>query len=572
VQAQSPRETYTKFIPLHLAGDPCVGIAFLFPGAWNYEFCVTALNGSYNLTNNYMRSMLILPGNLESPQSTCLVASEVITPGIGDCPAPAPANCGWGAPGNGGDGSGQPGIPGGGSPGDGGNGGGGGGGGGSGEGGSGGSGDVYIDPVIWREPSPRVTCTAPCTFILPPKVLPTFTTISFPPYTTDLEIVWTSNGQTTRSFQTTTLTLPPITTRTISFYEWTFNGGMGYTFSPIPKIYPSKTTVTNDKNPEVTRTITPSPYPTSKGENDDEDDNYGGPYSLIPVINGPPGPICSGGCGIRCLIACGGGGTPCIPLITCPRGSDFQDPADPDKDNDDDDDEDDDDDDDDDDEEEEEEDPSVTCPFPPLDSRPPVNPTELGPDAQIDIRYGEFHETDDDQWNNPGDNNPGDNNPGDNNPPSTPTPTPQPTLTPTSTPTPEPAPAPATQRLWVFYMHYIDGISNRYEWQFFTTQYTTTEWSVCSSLNAVICSTNTYKCREAPDGNLEEPPWPTGRYTVTRGPADDCVYSSDGKGPGSLKCPNKDSVSCKDGEPAEVIDCPAMIFANDYYLAVTCDW
>jgi hypothetical protein len=25
--------------------DPCIGITFLFPGAWNYEFCVSAMNG-----------------------------------------------------------------------------------------------------------------------------------------------------------------------------------------------------------------------------------------------------------------------------------------------------------------------------------------------------------------------------------------------------------------------------------------------------------------------------------------------------------------------------------------------
>ncbi|KAF2026064.1 SGNH hydrolase, partial [Setomelanomma holmii] len=31
---------------LTVVSDPCIGITFLFPGAWNYEFCVTALNGN----------------------------------------------------------------------------------------------------------------------------------------------------------------------------------------------------------------------------------------------------------------------------------------------------------------------------------------------------------------------------------------------------------------------------------------------------------------------------------------------------------------------------------------------
>ncbi|KAH7349089.1 fibronectin type III domain-containing protein [Pyrenochaeta sp. MPI-SDFR-AT-0127] len=32
---------------LSVVGQPCLGIAFLFPGVWNYEFCVTAMNGMY---------------------------------------------------------------------------------------------------------------------------------------------------------------------------------------------------------------------------------------------------------------------------------------------------------------------------------------------------------------------------------------------------------------------------------------------------------------------------------------------------------------------------------------------
>jgi hypothetical protein len=354
---------------------------------------------------------------------------------------------------------------------------------------------------------------------------------------------WTNHS----FIQTTTVTLPPVTTQTISFYHQTFSGGPGFTFSPVPRINPPQTTVTNDKNPEVTCTITPSPYPTRKPQNEDDDRHYGGPFPHVTINIGPPGPICSRECGFPCLIGCGGGGTPCIPLINCPRGSDFQDPADPDKDNDDDDDDD---------------DPEVTCPFGPLESRPAVNPTELDPNAKLDLHYGEYPGTNDgDQSDNPGDSSPSSTTPA----------TPIPPPTPTATPTPAPAPAPATQRFWVFYVNYIDEIRDDYQWQFFSIPFTTTSWSVCDTENAVVCSDGE-ECRSAPDGTLTEPPWPNGRYTATRGPADDCVYSSDGNGPGSLKCPDKESITCKDAGPAEEIECGGVIFAESFYAVVTCDW
>ncbi|KAJ4378195.1 hypothetical protein N0V83_001029 [Neocucurbitaria cava] len=473
-------------------------------------------------------------GNLESPKSNCVVASQVITPGLGDCPTSSGPDCGWGTPGIGGDGSGQPGEPGGGD------GGGGSGGGGGGGGDSGGSGDVYVDPGIWKSQSPHVTCSAPCDFILPPKVLPSPTTITLPPYTTDLEIVWTISGKTTRSFQTTTITLPPITTQTISFWDQTFPPGPAFTFSPIPKINPPPTTITNDKNPEVTRTITPVPYPTIDPEEDSDDDRRnGGPYPHITIDIGPPGPICSGGCGSPC-IGCGPGtNAPCIPLINCPRGGGFQDPSDPDKDNDDDDDDDDDD------------GPEPICPFGPQEGLPAVNPHDLGPDDQVDIHYDGYPGPSDDDQNNP----PGGGGGGQ----------------PSPTPTPTPTQTPATQRFWVFYMNYITEIDDAYEWQFFSIPFTTTSWSVCDTENAVECSeANT--CREAPDGNLTQPPWPNGKYTATRGPADNCVYISDGKGPGTLSCPNKSTVTCKAAENPEEIDCPAVIFANNFYAVAMCDW
>jgi hypothetical protein len=185
-------------------------------------------------------------------------------------------------------------------------------------------------------------------------------------------------------------------------------------------------------------------------------------------------------------------------------------------------------------------DPEVTCPCGPLESRPAVKPTELDPNAKLDLHYGEYPGTNDnDQSYNPGDSSPSS--------PAAATTIPPPS--PTATPTPAPGSAPATQRFWVFYMNYIDEIRNDCQWQFFSIPLTMTNSSVYDTENAVVCPDGE-ECRSAPDGTLTKPPWPNGRYTALRGPADHCVYSSDGNGPGSLKCPDKKSITCKDAGPA----------------------
>ncbi len=49
-----------------------------------------------------------------------------------------------------------------------------------------GSGIIYIDPDIWKKPNPTLSCLPPCTFVMPPWVLSTTTTISIPPTTITL--------------------------------------------------------------------------------------------------------------------------------------------------------------------------------------------------------------------------------------------------------------------------------------------------------------------------------------------------------------------------------------------------
>ena len=53
----------------------CHGITYLFPGAWNYEFCVVSFNG-----------------DLESSLHNCVTAPETETPEAGDCPIEDPGS------------------------------------------------------------------------------------------------------------------------------------------------------------------------------------------------------------------------------------------------------------------------------------------------------------------------------------------------------------------------------------------------------------------------------------------------------------------------------------------------
>lgn len=63
---------------------------------------------------------------------------------------------------------------------------------------------VHIDPGVWRDPAPTMTCSPPCTLVPAPLTLETPTVIEFPPWATviqyssaeDVETTF-SNGQVT---------------------------------------------------------------------------------------------------------------------------------------------------------------------------------------------------------------------------------------------------------------------------------------------------------------------------------------------------------------------------------------
>lgn len=80
---------------------------------------------------------------------------------------------------------------------------------------------VYIDPSVWGETSPTINCQPPCTFVLPPLSLSTPATISFPLYTTSLEVAWSESGKLTTTIETTVLTIPPVTTTEIEVWAYT---------------------------------------------------------------------------------------------------------------------------------------------------------------------------------------------------------------------------------------------------------------------------------------------------------------------------------------------------------------
>jgi hypothetical protein len=202
---------------------------------------------------------------------------------------------------------------------------------------------VYIDPQIWTEPNPQINCIPPCTFILPPLVLPTPTTISFPPYVTSLDVAWSAATGWTHIVETTTLTIPPVTLTAIDVWEFTVTNTdtattVITTFYPTSSILPPPFIIYNNPNPlsqsgvvhpVVSRTITPPPFPYAPPVHTATTTTGPGPVGLIlPVVTfkpGPPGPICLIGCGLPCVLFCS---HPC--LLDCPDGgNDFNDPKDP---------------------------------------------------------------------------------------------------------------------------------------------------------------------------------------------------------------------------------------------------
>lgn len=207
---------------------------------------------------------------------------------------------------------------------------------------------VYVDPSIWTESAPVIQCKPPCSFVLPPLLLESSTTISFPLLTTSLEVAWIESGTLKLSTQTKTLTIPPVVTDRIEFWGYPVYGSGGdeleTAFRVTSSIRPPPFTITNDLSrsssgqvfgPPVTRTITPPPFPytgpidttipTSSPSGTESTSptskaSSTAPAVLIPPLvtfkAGPPGPACTKGCGKSCLLFCD---RLCLFLVRLPR-------------------------------------------------------------------------------------------------------------------------------------------------------------------------------------------------------------------------------------------------------------
>ncbi|KAI0448314.1 hypothetical protein F5B21DRAFT_510293 [Xylaria acuta] len=180
----------------------------------------------------------------------------------------------------------------------------------------------------------------------PPTRLPTTTTISFPPYTTSLDVAWSESGTWTSIVQTTTLTIPPVVTTEIEVWAYTISDtrtatSLYSTHYITPSIRPPKFTIINDPNPlsksgvshpPVARTITPPPYPYTftppggQGTRTTSSSSSTNVLPSFPIVTwkpGRPGPVCKSNCGRPCRLFCN---SPC--LLDCKDGgADFPDPA-----------------------------------------------------------------------------------------------------------------------------------------------------------------------------------------------------------------------------------------------------
>ncbi|RDL41225.1 putative glycoside hydrolase family 18 protein [Venustampulla echinocandica] len=156
---------------------------------------------------------------------------------------------------------------------------------------------VYLAPGVYT--GGPAQCTAPCRFVLPPRALPSPTTISIPLYITSIEL---APGTTT----TITVTVPAITTSSIEYYNVPITSGQpttGYTFTPTASlsIQPVTTTFTLSGGATQVRTLVLPPWPAitigpsgdwnstdSNSTNPGNGTGTGWPFHNIPPLGPPP--------------------------------------------------------------------------------------------------------------------------------------------------------------------------------------------------------------------------------------------------------------------------------------------
>ncbi|KAH7236571.1 oviduct-specific glycoprotein, partial [Fusarium tricinctum] len=146
--------------------------------------------------------------------------------------------------------------------------------------------------MIWSIDFQVAQCTAPCRFVLPPRGLPSPTTISISPYVTSLQL---APGSTT----TITVTVPVIKTDSMEYYNVNITSGQTdqLTFTPTPSlsIQPVTTTLTLSGGETQVRTLVLPPWPSitdgppdqwttpTSPDDDPDDDEDLPPPSVAPL-------------------------------------------------------------------------------------------------------------------------------------------------------------------------------------------------------------------------------------------------------------------------------------------------
>ncbi|KAI1775411.1 hypothetical protein F4818DRAFT_416512 [Hypoxylon cercidicola] len=200
-----------------------------------------------------------------------------------------------------------------------------------------GSGVVFIDPSILTDPDATIACEPPCTFVLPPWILPTPTVISQPPITETILEMYTSvrtltNGVTSTVYVSvttvTTITLPPLTTDTISLWNVEWTGGdettIYFTSSVVfpPAVFtegPDVITTSSTTLAGIIYTYHPGPYPEPNPTTSPGPPPGPPPPGMIGSVHvtiGPPKPTCVSGCGSSCKFNCKPE-IPCIGICGC---------------------------------------------------------------------------------------------------------------------------------------------------------------------------------------------------------------------------------------------------------------
>ncbi|RHZ48405.1 uncharacterized protein CDV56_104274 [Aspergillus thermomutatus] len=218
------------------------------------------------------------------------------------------------------------------------------------DGGSDGTGAFYVGQEIYKSDSNTVTGIGPINMIFPPSSLASSTTLYPGTFVTPLEVAWpttvtvTVNDTVTvtttvvRVIETTTITLDPIITGAIPWWNWNITSQNQTNGSTV--LFPSfgigPVVISDNPNPlsssvvshTVTsnRTIIVPPWPWSTT-------SLPTTVPTGPTVHfsegSPPSPTCTAGCGTKCTTFCD---APC--MLDCDVGdgesSGFDDPTDPD--------------------------------------------------------------------------------------------------------------------------------------------------------------------------------------------------------------------------------------------------